>query len=217
MAPEEVKNRALFITIEGLEGSGKTSVINYLETKLKNSHFKLAVFREPGSTTVGEKIRKILLDKNNDRLSQHTELLLYLAARTQLIEEKLTISFKNNDIVLCDRFYDSTVVYQGYGLGLEAITRKAVSLFNLGVVPDLTIFLDSDPGKSLKRLGVNKDRIESRPLDFHQRLQAGFKILARQNPERIKTVNSDRDLEIIYKDIDKIIEHLLWQKKKIRL
>ena len=119
-----MKKKAVFITIEGLEGSGKSSVINFLRTYLENKKFSVRFFREPGSTYIGEKIREILLDRKNKELSCHTELLLYLAARTQLIEESLKDALNKYDFVICDRFYDSTLVYQGYALGLGKIVNK---------------------------------------------------------------------------------------------
>lgn len=194
--------KAKFITIEGLEGSGKSSVINFLEKFIKAKGYSVVVFREPGSTAVGEKIRQILLDKKNKKLSRHTELLLYLAARTQLIEEKLINAFKKYDFVICDRFFDSTLVYQGYALGLGAIVDKAVKMFSLGVVPDLTFVLDVKARDGLKRI-KNKDRIESRPIDFHNRLRKGYLNLAKKHPKRIKVIDATTNLEEIYKKTEK--------------
>ena len=108
--------RAIFVTVEGIEGSGKSSVISFLSRFLRKKGFKVKVFREPGSTKIGEKIRDILLDRRNKTLSPHTELLLYMAARTQLIEEKLSKALSKYDFVICDRFFDSTPGNQGYAL-----------------------------------------------------------------------------------------------------
>jgi dTMP kinase len=197
MAQKNLKKKATFITVEGLEGSGKSSVINFLEKLLKNKGFSVVVFREPGSTDVGEKIRQILLDKKNKRLSRHTELLLYLAARTQLIEEKLLGAFKKYDFVICDRFFDSTLVYQGYALGLGEIVEKGVKTFSLGVIPDLTIVLDVPARDGLKRI-KNKDRIESRPISFHNKLRKGYLALSKKYPNRIKVIDAATVLEEIY-------------------
>jgi dTMP kinase len=196
--------KAIFITIEGLEGSGKSSVINFLEKFLKEKGFSVVVFREPGSTAVGEKIRQILLDKQNKRLSRHTELLLYLAARTQLIEEKLINAFKEYDFIICDRFFDSTSVYQGYALGLGGIVDESVKMFSLGIIPDLTFVLDVKARDGLKRI-KNKDRIESRPIDFHNKLRRGYLALSGKYPKRIKVINAQANLEEIYKRVEKAL------------
>ena len=145
MAKKTIKKRAIFITIEGIEGCGKSSVISHLYTFLKKNKYSVEVFREPGSTRIGEKIREIILDKNNKNLSGHTELLLYLAARTQLIEEKLAKALTENKFVICDRFFDSTLVYQGFALGLGRVVSRAVKMFSLGIKPDLTLFFAGNP------------------------------------------------------------------------
>ena len=198
----------MFITVEGIEGSGKSSIINFVEKFLRQRGFKVAVFRDPGSTRIGEKIRSILLDKDNKELSPYTELLLYLAARTQLIEEKLKEALKRYDVVICDRFFDSTVVYQGYALGLGRVVQRAVNMFNLGVKPDLTILLDTRVENGLKRI-KRKDRIESRPFSFHRRLKKGYKLLAKENPQRIYIINADRELFYMFRDVERLIkEHV---------
>lgn len=200
--------RNLFITVEGLEGSGKSSVIRFLESFLKKQKKTVKVFREPGSTKIGEEIRRILLDKKNKKLSSHTELLLYLAARTQLIEEKLRGALLKYDFVICDRFFDSTLVYQGFALKLGGIVEKAVEMFCLGVKPDLTLFLDVDVKIGLNRLKT-KDRIESRPIMFHNRLRQGYLRLARKYPRRIKIINANRELSEVFSSVEKNIIRLV--------
>lgn len=213
MAKKAVK-RATFITVEGLEGSGKSSVISFIARLLRRSSYRVKVFREPGTTAVGEKIRKILLDKKNRKLSHHTELLLYLAARTQLIEEKLKDAFSKYDFIVCDRFFDSTLVYQGYGLGMGRIVEKSVEMFSLGVKPDLTVFLDAPAKEGLRRI-KKKDRIESRALSFHNRLRKGYLSLARKYPRRIKVVDARGRLPGIYRRVDKLLKSSL-KKRKIK-
>lgn len=200
----KVTKKARFITVEGLEGSGKSSVVEFLEKYLKNKGKRVKVFREPGSTRVGEKIRGVLLDNKNKELSKHTELLLYLAARTQLIEEKLKQSFLDYDVVICDRFFDSTLVYQGAALGLGEIAAKAVKLFSLGVTPDLTFVLDVPAKKGLARI-KKRDRIESRPLSFHNRLRRGYLQLAEEYPKRIKVIDARGNLDRVFAQIEKIL------------
>lgn len=205
MAKKNIKEKGFFITVEGLEGSGKSSVIKSLTNFIKKKGFSLKVHREPGSTRIGEKIRKILLDNKNKELSVYTELLLYLAARTQLIEEQLKEDLLVNDFVVCDRFFDSTLVYQGYALGLGEIVHKSVQMFSLGVNPDLTIVLDTPVKKGLSRL-KSKDRIESRPLLFHNKLRKGYLLLAKKYPERIKIINARNSLAVVCKKVHELVE-----------
>jgi dTMP kinase len=133
---------------------------------------------------------------------------LYLAARTQLIEEKLISAFKRYNFIICDRFYDSTLVYQGYALGLGEIVFKAVKMFSLGIKPDLTLILDVPAKAGLARIR-NKDRIESRPLKFHNKLRKGYLDLAKKYPKRIKIIDADSNLEEIYKKVKKVISSKL--------
>jgi len=203
-----MKKKAFFITIEGLEGSGKSSVIKFLDNFLKDKNFSVKLYREPGTTRVGEKIRSVLLDKKNKELSAYTELLLYLAARTQLIEEKLEKDLGKYDFVICDRFFDSTLVYQGYALGLGKIVEKSVEMFSLGIKPDLTLFLDTPVKEGLARLKT-KDRIESRSINFHNKLREGYLKLAKKNPKRIKIVDAQGKLDKIYKGVLKVLEKMI--------
>ena len=212
MAKKNLKQKTVFITFEGIEASGKSSVIAHLKKHLQKRGLKIAEFREPGSTKIGEKIRDILLDKKNKNLSPHTELLLYLAARTQLIEEKLIPAFKKYDCVICDRFFDSTLVYQGFALGLGKIVDLAVKTFSLGLVPDLTIVLDTKVKDSLARL-KNKDRIESRAYNFHLKLKKGYSLLARKYPKRIKIINSQKPLNQVYQDVENVVSNFLCRQK----
>lgn len=204
--------KSVFITFEGLEGSGKSSVINFLARHLRKKGLSVKTFREPGSTRIGEEIRQLLLDKRNN-ISPHTELLLYLAARTQLIEEKIWEAFKNYDVVICDRFYDSTIAYQGYGLKLGRLSYEATKKFSLGVNPDLTILLDSNVKKALGRLS-HKDRIESRPLSFHYRLKKGYRKIAKKEPRRVKVVRADKELGQICEDVKNLVEKFFQKKDK---
>jgi len=201
----------MFITIEGIEGSGKSSVIKFLDKFLRQEGFSVKIYREPGTTRIGEKIRDILLDKNNKELSRHTELLLYLAARTQLIEERLKKDLKKYDFIVCDRFFDSTLVYQGFALGLGKVVERAVKLFSLGITPDLTILLDTPAKVGLLRI-KDKDRIESRPLSFHNKLKEGYLRLARKYPKRIKVIYANGQLKEIYQKVKVILKKFLADK-----
>ena len=203
-----MKKKSFFISIEGLEGSGKSSVIKFIEKFLRKRKVSFKVYREPGSTKIGEKIREILLDNKNKKLSPHTELLLYLAARTQLIEEKLKEDFKKYEFIICDRFFDSTLAYQGFALGLGKIVEESVKMFSLGVVPNLTLVLDVSPELGLSRL-KSKDRIESRALSFHNRLRKGYLALGKKYPRRIKIIDASDSLTEIYQRVQKQLERVL--------
>lgn len=204
----------VFISIEGLEGSGKSSVIEFLKKQLDNHNYIVYFFREPGSTEIGEKIRQILLDRKNKNMSPYTELLLYLAARSQLIEEKLLPILKNekNCVVICDRFIDSTIAYQGYGLQLGDIVKKASEMFSLGILPDITLVLNLEPEKALSRLR-EFDRIESRPLAFHKRIYQGYLELAQQFPQRVQLVDADCNLDELQLRSWRIVENFLNKQK----
>ena len=197
--------KGVLITVEGLEGCGKTSVIKFLQKLIGSKGLSLKVYREPGSTRIGEKLRKILLNKKNGELSPHTELLLYLGARTQLIEEKLKKELFQYDFVICDRFFDSTLVYQGFALNLGKIVEESVKMFSLGIEPDLTIVLDIPAKTGLGRL-KGKDRIESRPLSFHNKLRKGYLQLAKKYPKRVKIVDARGDLKTVYKKVQEILD-----------
>ena len=208
----KIMAKAIFITVEGIEGSGKSSVISFLSRFLKERGFKVKVFREPGSTKIGEKIRGILLDKKNKTLSPYTELLLYMAARAQLIEEKLNKALFKYDFIICDRFFDSTLVYQGYAMKMGKIVDKSVKLFSLGIVPNLTIVLDTKVDSSLERIKI-KDRIESRPMIFHKRLKNGYRKLARKYPHRIKLIDAEKNLDALFRSVETLIIKYIWKKK----
>lgn len=201
-----MKKKALFISFEGPEGSGKSSHIKALFNYLKSKGFLVVKFREPGDTLIGEKIRKILLDPKNKNMNKLTETLLYMACRSQLVEEKISPYLKRGYIVLCDRFFDSTFAYQGFGLGVDVnlikILTKAVCK---NIIPDLTILLDLPVKVGLKRLGSYKDRIEQRKISFHERLRNGYLRLAKLYPERIKVIKVDKDFQNTQKMIRKLV------------
>ena len=147
------------------------------------------------------------------KLSKYTELLLYLAARTQLIEQRLEKDLTKYDFIICDRFFDSTLAYQGVALGLGKIVDESVKMFSLGISPDLTIFLDSPAKDGLARL-KNKDRIESRPFKFHQDLRKGYIALSKKYPKRIKVVDARGSLDGIYPKVDTVLDKFLKVRKK---
>lgn len=185
MAPKAMKGT--FITFEGCEGSGKSTHSQLLYNYLKGKGYAVIRVREPGSTQLGEKVRKILLAPEN-KMSDLCEMLLYMCCRNRLVEEKILPTLKAGKIVICDRFLDATICYQGYGGGMDMATIKKIGhLATQGLQPDLTIFLDLKVKEGLKR-SRRRDRIEKKPLSYHQRVRRGYLELASSHPSRIKVI-----------------------------
>jgi dTMP kinase len=185
----------VLITFEGFEGSGKSTVIHSVCLNLKKSGVPFAVFREPGSTYIGEKIRDILLDTKVKKLSIYAETLLYIAARSQLIYQNLLPELKSNKVVICDRFLDSTIAYQGYGLGVDIKWIKNISKkVNFNVFPDLTVLIDVPVDLGLKRSG-RKDRIEKRKIEYHRRVRQGYLDMSKKEPKRFFVISGNQPFE----------------------
>ncbi len=178
-----------FITFEGSEGCGKSTQSRMLSEYLKRKGYRVKYLREPGGTKISEKIRKILLDSKNDSMSAVCETLLYMAARAQIVAEIIKPTIRQGKIVICDRFLDSTLAYQGFGLGVEIKLIKTIGNFaSAGIKPDLTIFLDLPVKVGLKYRHARKDRIEQRAFRYHLKVRRGYLKLAALEPRRIKTV-----------------------------
>ena len=175
-----------FITFEGIDGSGKTTQINLLEAKLSQQGISTLILREPGGTKLSEKIREILLDRENINISPSAESLLFVAARTQLMAEKIKPSLEQNQFVICDRYADSTVAYQGYGRGLNVKYLEELNKFATdSIQPDITIILDVDPEKAAIRMASDvPDRLESTGTHFFLRVREGYYEIARRYPQR---------------------------------
>ena len=192
--------QGIFITIEGPDGAGKTSVLSELYPRLdlvaKRSIIKT---REPGGIPISEKIRQIILDPKNTEMDERTEALLYAAARRQHLMQKVLPALEAGDIVLCDRFVDSSLAYQGAGrrIGVEAISL--INEFAIeGTIPDFTIYLDVDSDTGLRRIQNNRkqqiDRLDSEGLEFHQRVRHEYLKLVDENPERIFKIDARMSL-----------------------
>ena len=195
-----------FITFEGSEGCGKSTQSRLLYRYLKGKGYKVVYLREPGGTRISEKIRKMLLDSNHHRMAPVCEMLLYMAARAQVAQEVIRPALTKGKIVICDRFLDSTIVYQGFGLGIDIAAIKKIGAFaTQGIKPGLTIFLDLAVKKGLKHRALNKDRIERRSLAYHSRVRKGYLKLTRLEPKRIKLVKVDRDKLVTQRAIRKIV------------
>jgi len=203
------KHKGRLITFEGIDGCGKSvqarKVFNYLK-KLKK---EVILLREPGSTPVAEKLRKILLDKKLD-IPDLTELLLYEAARSELTALKIRPLLANGAVVLCDRFYDSTTAYQGYGRKLDIKMVKSLHKIATGnIVPDLTFVFDVDLKTAAKRRGKNPDRLESQSLAFHNRVRRGFQEIARTEKRRVKLIDSSPLPDMIFEQVKAILKRKL--------
>jgi len=182
-----------FITFEGSEGCGKSTQSKMLFGYLKAKGLKVTYLREPGGVKVSEIIRKILLDCKN-KISPLAETLLYMAARAQVVEEIIKPELCAGKTVVCDRFMDSTIAYQGYGLGIDIKLIKSIGNFaTQGIAPDLTIFLDLPVKSGLKHRDNCKDRIEQRSVSYHEKVRKGYLALAKGQPRRIKIVKVQED------------------------
>jgi dTMP kinase len=187
-----------FITFEGGEGSGKTTQLKALLTHLRSLQHDAIQTRDPGGTAIGNQVRELLLNGENVRMSPLAELLLYEASRAQLVQEVIRPALTAGQIVLCDRFTDSTLAYQGYGRGLDlALVGQLNAVAADGLQPDLTFFLDIDPALGLararERLGQprqRRDRLEDEVVEFHQRVQAGYRALADREPHRMVVLDA---------------------------
>lgn len=182
-----------FITFEGSEGCGKSTQSKMLFDYLKAKGLRVIYLREPGGVKVSEMIREILLNPKN-KISPVAETLLYMAARAQVVEEIIKPALLSGKIVVCDRFMDSTIAYQGYGLGIDIKLIKSIGNFATGgISPDLTIFLDLPVKSGLKYRHNCKDRIEQRSVSYHEKVRRGYLALAKSQPRRIRVVKVEED------------------------
>ncbi|AUW63726.1 MULTISPECIES: dTMP kinase [Staphylococcus] len=197
---------AAFITFEGPEGSGKTTVLNQIN-KLLSENYNVISTREPGGVSTGEEIRNILLDGEN--IDIRTEALLFAASRREHLVEKVIPALKNNKVVLCDRYIDSSLAYQGHarGIGIEEVKKINEFAIN-GLYPDLTIYLDIDAEVGRERILKNQrsqNRLDKETLTFHQKVIEGYKTLIKTNPERFKVVDATQNIESVVSDTYEII------------
>ena len=184
------------ISFEGIEGVGKSTQINLLKDYLESKNYLVEIYREPGSTPVGEKIRDILLDSNND-LSNETELLLMFAARSELIDKKINTSAC--DYLLLDRFYDASMAYQGYGRKLSKDFITSLTSFINCPIPEISFLLDIPVKEGFKRKNNDiKDRIELSSMDFFNKVRKGYLAIAKANKDRFELINAANDIEVIH-------------------
>lgn len=198
----------LFITFEGADGCGKTTQLTLLDEYFNKAGRKTLLTREPGAGILGAKIREILLNYDGE-VSPNCEFFLFLADRAQHVEGMIKPALEEGTIVLCDRYTDSTLAYQGYGRELDMERIKYLNnLATSGLKPDLTIVFDVDVETSLSRVGGSKDRMESAGVEFFNRVRNGYLEIAKQEPERVKVIDSSDTIENVHKKVVELVESL---------
>ena len=193
-----------FVTIEGCEGVGKSTLITLLKKYVQDNNIDAVFTREPGGTPVAEKIRAVILDADNKAMTDRAELLLYAAARAQHTQEKIIPAVSEGKIVFCDRYSDSTLAYQGYARGIDIQLCKSLnSIAECGVNIDLTIFLDLSPEDGFRRKGgADKgDRLENESLAFHTRVYEGFKDISKNSGGRYASIDASRSKEEVFESV----------------
>lgn len=194
-----------FITVEGPEGAGKTTIIAMLAEQLRAEGYDVVLTREPGGIEIAEQIRAVILDKNNTAMDPRTEALLYAAARRQHLVERVKPALEAGKIVLCDRFIDSSLAYQGYarGLGMEEVLM--INQFAIqNMMPSLTLYFDIDPELGLNRIsqhsGREVNRLDLEAIEFHYKVREGYELLLHKFPERIYKINASLPVDVVYKE-----------------
>ena len=202
--------KGYFFTVEGPEGAGKTTVIGQLAKRLEDLGYQVLVTREPGGIKISEAIRNIILDTNNTDMDSKTEALLYAAARRQHLVEKIIPALNEGKIVLCDRFIDSSLAYQGYArqLGMDEVFRINEFAIN-GHMPHLTLYFDIDPEIGLSRINAHKNRevnrLDLENIHFHQQVREGYLKLLENNSSRIKRIDASKEINEVLKNATEII------------
>ncbi len=202
----------IFITFEGTDASGKTTQIGLLSEYLEKKGVPHIVTREPGGTTIGEKIRTIILDKENSEMLPATEALLYAASRAQLTGQVVRPALREGKVVISDRFLDSSIAYQGYGRNLGDMIRRINEPAVEGLKPDLTILLKTDPAAMRKRRDASlEDRMDSQKLEFHREVLRGYLTLSQEEPERFFVIDGERPVDEIAKAIRERVDRFVWK------
>jgi dTMP kinase len=214
---EERVLKGLFITLEGPEGSGKSTQASRIEKYVISLGIPCVRTREPGGTSIGDRIRGILLDPEADEMKQRTEMLLYAASRAQLVEEVIRPALAAGKVVLCDRFVDSSLVYQGYGPQWDMDEVLSVNrIATGGLVPDRTYLLDLSVEESAERLvkrGKGVDRIEQKGEAFHRRVREGFLELARVHPQRYCVIDAAQPVDQVFEELRKDLDSYLQKRR----
>jgi len=208
----------VFITLEGPDGSGKTTQARLLAEWLRKQGYDVVLTREPGGTHIGDQIRAVLHDPRNAEMDARTEILLYSASRAQHVAQRIRPTLAAGKIVISDRYADSTLAYQGYGRGLDLEILRAITAFATGgLTPDLTLYLDVAPQEGLQRRrlgGEEWNRLDAEALEFHRRVRAGYMELVRQEPERWAVIDGARSVEEVQAEIRALVQAKLDQAKR---
>lgn len=202
--------RNLFITFEGPEGAGKTTVIQKIAERLEQENIEVLPTREPGGIEIAEKIRAVILNPEHTAMDERTEALLYAAARSQHYFEKVRPALDAGKLVICDRFIDSSLAYQGYARGIGVDEVLAINEFAIGKkLPDVTILFDLAPEVGLARIHAHGNRevnrLDVESLAFHEKVREGYMLLVKRYPKRIKVVNADQNVEQVVEDVWSIL------------
>lgn len=201
--------KGIFITFEGADGCGKTTQIEHAQNYLTENKIDFITTREPGATELGKKLREILLHYPYE-VADECETFLYLADRAQHVETVIVPAIESGKIVLCDRFTDSTIAYQGFGRGIDLGRIKYLNeIATGGLKPDLTIVLDVESEAAQTRLGKTKDRLEALGMEFHQKVRNGYLQVAKEEPARVKVVNANLSIEEVFKQVKTLIDETL--------
>jgi dTMP kinase len=202
--------RGRFIVVEGIDGSGKSTVAARVADELTRRGRRVLRTREPGGTLLGEKIRALLLDAKNHEMLPFTELFLYMASRAQLVDEVIRPSLRKGVDVVCDRYYYSTAAYQGaagaVGIPVVMTVAEKIAKFER---PDLVALLDVDPAVARRREGIRNDRVESKGLAYQKRVRAGFLRLAQRDRRRVRIFDADRPADQVFEDVRKAVDRVL--------
>ena len=202
-------NKGYFISIEGPDGAGKSTQLKNIIKYFKEKDIDIIFTREPGGTEIGEKIRKIILDKENEKMCDMAEALLYAASRAQHVNEKIKPKLDEGRVVLCDRYVDSSIAYQGYGRELGELVTVINDYAIAGVKPDITILLLINPVEGRGRINNNeKDRLEIQKDDFHQRVYEGYRKLCEKEPSRFHVIDASKNIEAVKADIYSILDKI---------
>jgi dTMP kinase len=206
---KKMKRKGLLITFEGIDGSGKSSQARRSRRFLLSRGIDVVFIREPGTTPIAERLRRILLDKEL-QVPDMTELFLYESARSELCEKVIKPALSKGQIVISDRFYDSTTAYQGYGRGLKiGMVRSLHKVATGGIAPDLTFVFNVDLKTAMSRRSKDPDRLESQTVTFHERVRRGFLEIARKDRRRVKVIDGLPPADMVFKEVRYWLEHKL--------
>ncbi len=210
-------NNGIFITIEGPDGAGKTTIISMIAKKLEEEGYGVLLTREPGGIDIAEQIRNVILDKRNTSMDSRTEALLYAAARRQHLTEKIMPALEKKQIILCDRFIDSSLAYQGFARGLGIDEVFSINSFAIdGKMPELTLYFDIDPEMGLNRINRHKDRevnrLDLETIEFHEKVREGYHILLKKYPERIYKIDASNSIEQVFKEAEEKVREILHKR-----